>query len=79
LQKDLENRNILLIFVLSNKKEITMRKNLFVLLVLIMFSAFTSAFGGMPTTWNQFFAGFGISFVFWFCMFAPAFLTEEEK
>jgi hypothetical protein len=56
-----------------------MRKNLFVLLVLIMFSAFTSVFGGMPTTWNAFFAGFGISFVFWFCMFVPAFLTEEEK
>jgi hypothetical protein len=54
-----------------------MKKNLFVLLVIIMLSAFTSAVGGMPTTWNNFFMGFGMFFVFWFCMFAPAFEIKD--
>jgi hypothetical protein len=54
-----------------------MKKNLFVLLVIIMLSAFTSAVGGMPTTWNHFFMGFGMVFVFWFCMFAPAFEIKD--
>lgn len=55
-----------------------MKKNLFVLSVIVFLSALTSAFGGMPTTWNSFFMGFGICFGFWFCMLAPAFNIENN-
>lgn len=54
-----------------------MKKNLFVLLVIVMLSALTSALGGMPSTWNAFFMGFGICFAFWFCMLAPAFEIKD--
>ena len=54
-----------------------MKKNLFVVLVIVMLSAFTSVLGGMPTTFNQFLMGFGICFIFWFCMLAPAFNIEK--
>jgi hypothetical protein len=54
-----------------------MKKNLFVLLIIIMFAALTSALGGMPSTWSQFFMGFGLCFCFWFCMLAPAFAIEK--
>jgi hypothetical protein len=54
-----------------------MKRNLFTLLVIIMLSAFTSAFGGMPSTWNAFFMGFGICFTFWFCMLAFMFDIKD--
>ena len=50
-----------------------MKNNLFVLIGIVMLSTLTSALGGMPSTWNEFFMGFGICFAFWFCMLAPAF------
>jgi hypothetical protein len=76
----LDNRNIILIFakeIINQLKIHTMKKNLFVLLIIIMFSALTSALGGMPSTWSQFFMGFGVCFCFWFCMLAPAFASEN--
>ena len=41
-----------------------MSKNLSVLLVVIFFASLTSAFGGMPSTWEMFFKGFIVCFIF---------------
>ncbi len=54
-----------------------MKRNQFLLIVIVMLSALTSALGGTPTTWNAFFMGFGICFVFWFCMLAPGFEIKD--
>lgn len=54
-----------------------MKKNLAVLLVVIVLASFTSLFGGMPSTWGMFLKGFTLCFVFWCAMFAPAFNVKN--
>jgi hypothetical protein len=70
-------KNNYYLYIVINKNKNNMKKNLFVLIVIIMLSAFTSALGGMPSTWNAFFMGFGLCFAFWFCMLAPAFEIKD--
>ena len=50
-----------------------------VLLVVIFFASLTSAFGGMPSTWEMFFKGFIVCFIFWGGMLAPAFDINVKK
>ena len=41
------------------------------LFMVILLSSFTSVFGIMPNSWNDFLLGFGICFLFWSGMLAP--------
>ena len=55
-----------------------MKKDLSVLLVVIMFAILTSGFALMPSTWGLFLKGFAVSFCFWALMLAPAFTTKNN-
>ena len=55
-----------------------MKKNLSILIVVIMFAILTSVFALMPSSWGVFLKGFAVSFCFWALMLAPAFATKNN-